>query len=520
MVPAGLSGKNFYYIIGVALFGLVVVDLILGNLLNLSAILGSELLTPEPLSTLSFFWGLFTTNCPNQGGPPGPPYSQGGYSGSTPFVQIQKNGKYEFENDFLFGKPNSVFANYELGLKAYTDKLFGGDTYLFKETLEVTSENNINLRVKEVEPEESYIDSVQLDYFDVPENHEIIVDADLETIHLVNTDAAVIPKQHILYHHSRGKYSNATDLVPDRVDGSPKTERMLASEDFLEIVIGFEELRDELNLIVDSYYRDWSLGSVVPFSFSERIVIGVENTLRAAPSVLTGIALALGVTGGVNKLIGEDKDFAAVNTARADTPYSQSSYYSQGSYRSLVVSVQVGEEIEHLQTIFPRYLNATKDLIKIPADFTAKARTAKSSLRVLIKATKKHAVKSAFIMSSGLVHESVITQSLVLKRATHNRATFGEVVDATALGAVDGKLTHTLPADTIDLTFEAPLAELKPGFERQYILKARGFYTALSDATRWRIGMSWYANDYEHKGHHSFAHHNYSFGGPVGLSVY
>ncbi len=180
--------------------------------------------------------------------------------------------------------------------------------------------------------------------------------------------------------------------------------------------------------------------------------------------------------------------------------YSQSGYYSQGSYisqsayqgtytstKSLVLTAEVNGEVTYLQTLFPRYIQASQEVVRIPREIIAKALG--TVLTVRIKATKRHKVRSAFLFKGNSLTETdiVTTQSLPVKSVYHAREQ-KEVREV--LSNPDQNFVHTLPGDVINVQLEDVPAIA--GMDRHYVLKARGFYTQMSDEVRKEIGTTWY----------------------------
>lgn len=102
--------------------------------------------------------------------------SGGGGGGSTPYLFVEKeNGKFYIENDVMSTirnvNPGVAKTYYEYG----EDSNFKKDDYYILSLLPEIKDNKINLELKEIEPEESYIDRVSLSRYIFPKNSKLII---------------------------------------------------------------------------------------------------------------------------------------------------------------------------------------------------------------------------------------------------------------------------------------------------------------------------------------------------------
>jgi hypothetical protein len=154
-----------------------------------------------------------------------------------------------------------------------------------------------------------------------------------------------------------------------------------------------------------------------------------------------------------------------------------------------VVSAVVGSEEIYLQTTFPRYVRASKEVVRIPRSIVERALG--SVLTVRIRATKKHKVADAYLFegeASALEEEAKITP-LHLTRAFHRRekADYGETV-----AKRDGTFLHTIPGDVVEL--EMADVPRSADSDRYYLLRAHGFYSKMSEHVRRAVSQAWYRN--------------------------
>ena len=141
----------------------------------------------------------------------------------------------------------------------------------------------------------------------------------------------------------------------------------------------------------------------------------------------------------------------------------------------------------YLQTLFPRYVQASQEVVRIPKEVLARAKGAFLTMR--IRATKKHKVRTAFLFTANPVDaaQEVVFTPLKVRRIYHEREK-REV--AHELAQQNQTFVHTQPGDTIAV--EMHDARRRDGYKRQYQLKAHGFYTKMSPSLRTRLGDSWY----------------------------
>lgn len=418
--------------------------------------------------------------CPNSADPadPGPDTS---IDNSSPFLTVWNGSEYVYENDFLFSKPNSAFRTRAGGEKAYMEGL-SGDIYIIQ-TPPTTINGELKLQVRELEPEESFIDTLSVSALDLEETEFPVVDANLDTLHVFDTAASEVVSSTVHHYRKANGRFTAVSCVSESLTGSGR-DTMLDTGDELIIKVDGSNLVSDRDyfILVESHFRDWSLGGKVPFTQLEQFKIRSTALMRSAPLVLAGASLAFGVAAP-----SKQDDFflkqvidSHVSVAHADTVVNT----NNNSKSSLVVSAQVGNEALYLQTLFPRYVLASKEAIHIPKELIEKAKDSILTLR--IAATKRHIVRTATVFSGTSTPATLSPLQLV--SAVHNRTGADY---ASALSTADGTFLETEPGDVVDLTVKAKPAE-SVGKRRHYVLKAQGFYTPLSDAKRWQLGSSWY----------------------------
>jgi hypothetical protein len=423
--------------------------------------------------------------------------SSGRTGSSTPFLKTWNGVRFEHENDFLFGKPQTAFDDYASGIAAYQLGL-GGDTYVLQNNV-VAEGDTIKMRIHEIEPEESYLDSLALAAVDLQTGEHLVADGNLRGLYVFDTNKTTTVSTADVQHVSqRGDMHPATLAYSSLQSTTPGPETTLKTGDELVLKVPRASLTnqtDDLYILVDSHYRDWTLGAEVPFTNLEQFSIQLATLGRRVATTTAGVAvLAAGYVGISHTKLDEVVQKALVaQPAHAD--YQQGREHSHGGgqqgsggygygNRSLLVFAQAGDQLTHLETIFPRYVQASQEVVKVPKEIINHLTDEYLILR--IRATKKHIVRAAFaFLATARVPKA---QPLTLTSAYHQR----EQRDyATDLSTKNNTFLRTEPADVVDLAFATP-APAPAGTTRRYLLTANGFYTKLSQATKKKLGTSWY----------------------------
>lgn len=422
------------------------------------------------------------------------------FDSSTPFLLTWNGEKYVHENDFLFGKPNTAFANYKLGLKNY-QKGIGGDTYLLNNELKADENGELKLQIRELEPEESYIDKFELSALDLKESEHFLADGNLEASYIFDKEESKVLEGEMHHYHSKQNTFVRAESAYKELTPKEGKSVFLQAEDELVIRISKDKLNTNKDtfILVDSHYRDWSLGNQVPFSSLERFSIQSLALGRSAVTSLAGVAvLASTLAFGVNSVNSNTLHrLIKVPYTYADTPSSNPCPYmgdyeeqivclnnngGNNSNRSLIISAGDLQMQTYLQTLFPRYVQASQEVVRIPHKIIKDLK--ESFLVVRIKATKKHKVKAAFVFQGEVKQPQLIP--LAITKAFHK----SEEKDYVAqLKNKDNNFLHTIPGDVVELRVKD--IPLQPNTTRRYVLKANGFYTRMSLKTHWKVGKDW-----------------------------
>lgn len=399
---------------------------------------------------------------------------------STPFLAVWNGEKYLHENDFLFGKPNTVFANYNVGLKSYR-KGVGGDTYLLSEQIKSDTDGILKIQIRELEPEESYIDKFEIGALDLKENEHFVVDGNLEDGYVFDTlEAKVVAGEMHHYHSKADVFTSVEGAYTSLV---PKEGQSITMQTGDELIIRvpkaqLDPSRDTF-ILVDSHYRDWSLGNQVPFSRLERFMIQSIALGRNSVTSIAGVVMLASIAFiGINKT---DSDALA---KLISVPNSYADYVVGDPYsnRSLVIFGGDSFGQTYLQTLFPRYVQATQEVVRIPREVLAKLKDDFLTLR--IKATKKHKVRAAFVFQG--VASTPEVKTLSIQKVVNSKT---DIDYTEQVKEKNNVFLHTIPGDVLDVVIQDIPKVVD--VTRRYVLRANGFYTRMSNKTASKIGNNW-----------------------------
>ncbi len=436
----------------------------------------------------------------------------GGSGGSTPFLcTVDPEGQASFENDILFGKPNSLFSSFAAGQQAYESGSLRGDLYAIRNSVQPFA-GKISFQVKEIEPEESFIDFLSLEYVRIPKGGRVLVDPSFSRFFVFGEDAISsaegIRKQSALASSGVGITPRLT-RAPGNSDEPPL---LLEKGETIRIDAVVENPDAPVFLLLESLYRDWTLGeipglvpgkgfsfgsmrSVAPFDARPAGIFPVRLAKTALFFLVFGLIWLLNGIGFGGRGAGETMDGVqarrlldsyGARSARADVPYSSpyGTPYSTpggGGWRSIVVSFWNGERYEEIDVVQPRYYQGVQEAVPIPR----RAIREDGSVSLQLEATKRHKVAGVSLVSPQREIEFV-SESLKLLRAYHRR--LGKDYAAVLREERSGEYLHTIPGDVVDIEFSLP-SRLEGDDEKGvYVLRAGGFYTPLSETSRREAG--------------------------------
>lgn len=417
--------------------------------------------------------------------------AEGGCCGggsSTPFLKTWNGSKYEFENDFLFGKPNSLFRSKIDGLLAYENGNVSGDLYKIQNEFK-SRDGVLSFQINEVEPEESYIDSMSLVKVIHNKDSEILVNSDFAEFK-VFTKESLDKKEGIVSQLVLWNSSDVTSTLGS-VDSLWSQDRdlgrfMNADKDVIEIKGKVENKSNDIYLVLKSNFRDWILEDI--FENNQTDKISWTKLMQVAPKSLVKVgalalvfwilnaATAVGTLFKNNNYeVGNTDEKSLVSSfgisrVSADIPVID-------IQRSFVVSYWTGISFEIIDIHSPRYYQPDTNIIRIPKEAISEA----GEFYIKITATKKHKIYHTAIISP---YQSLVVKSEILKvsKATLQRDNkdYSTILNMPH----SGEYLHTIPADVVDLAFENGKLVAGENEKETYLLQASGFYTDLSAESR------------------------------------
>lgn len=488
----------------------------LGIILAFSALYVISIVYVEFIFILDLFPLVFFKLCAGSssaGGSPGG--STGGHGsmsnqgewggGSTPFLMTWNGDAYETENDVLVGYPSSSYFSYEEGLRAYeTGKIQQGDLYKLRNTFK-DEHNKIKFQIKEIEPEESFFDTLAFEYMTYPKTAIPIVDSKFRHHSLFDREKVSkgegVLKQHISYKGSSidDQMISITTLNDDK--GIKKGNFTLETWDEVYMECHVENRQDSLFLLLGSNFRDWTPGTVLankpdtiekvasPYSSS------TQNPWIRSISRVSAVALVVGIgffgdmyTRVAESLgIGGKKDTSELTTLK-NLANSFGPRDAIASTCSFLLQYWDGEVYVEFDIVSPREHQVSLSAIEIPTD----AINSEGLAKLRIVATKKHTLAGATFVSGKAITEKVRTETLSVSKAylPRTQADYSK----TLREKYNGEYVHLRPLDVLEVEVEAPeknLSVLGSEYEEAYFLRAEGFYIPLREETKHGLGVNW-----------------------------
>ncbi|TXH02067.1 MAG: hypothetical protein E6R05_04690 [Candidatus Moraniibacteriota bacterium] len=413
--------------------------------------------------------------------------------GTTPFLCVWNGKRFQFENDVLYGKPTSVFNSPEIGRMYYERGMVTGDLYRIKAPL-VPVTGSFRFQIREIEPEESFIDYLALSRVTYPKEGELVTDSNLEDFYVFQQsdiqNRRGVTQQKVVDHNGVDVAKKLNEEEPHIM--YPNDEIVVEGK-----VTGERKSSLPVYFFLGSHYRDWALGEieieegVVSFfrkrmqqvfaekQSAQKVMIGLGKTLILTLILGTMSLLASSgsrtLSGDANKLSGQEQlaQVFGVPTARADIVGG----------RSLIVDYFDGLKFCRIDIINPRYFQKCLYAIPLPA----RAVQADGSIRLKIRATKRHHVTEAFLVTPEKMLPYQV-EHLALKKVWHQREQCNYTKE---LGQRrSGDYLHTIPADVVDVEFHIPSSKKRIEENEDYLFQASGYYTPTSRATQ-KLAGNW-----------------------------
>lgn len=411
--------------------------------------------------------------------------------GSTPFLATWDGKKFSLENDFLFGKPSTNRSeNFSIAKEMYESAANRGDKYLIQNAIQPIG-NKLVFQIREIEPEISYIDYFRMSYFQKNDDSVYFVTSDhKEVLALTKKDAGTKSfTQKVRYNKnidiSSQMLARLDTILNSEKDRSKIFTQELLKDDTLEIEGGSIDQNKHVYLLVESLFRDWTVGEIfqnkeITKNIAHHFfaISSVRNWVKSPVKMLSlGLIFALSYFGLNDRNKNENQESILsqafdVSEVHADIP----------SVKSLLIDYfdPTTNEYKNIEIIEPRYFQASSHLIKLPAEAIQNGK-----VLMKIQATKRHRVTCASLIVTKNEISSVETTPLELTKAYHRRTK----QDFTKkLSKKNKEYLVTWPSDVVDLEFNSPVEDSNSLKNIGFVLEADGFYAAASKDIQKKLG--------------------------------
>ncbi|MDP3725705.1 MAG: hypothetical protein Q8R36_00735 [bacterium] len=426
---------------------------------------------------------------------------------STPFLCVWDGKNFVFENDFMFGKPTSLFQSAQKGKYAYENKTITPDLYRIQNDIAL-KDGHFVAQMKEIEPEESYLDHISLLRVVYPRDAELIVGSKFEKIYSFGKNA-LLKREGVEYQTTTlngidvASFIGNTNYLWSNV-GDTDGYFMNTNDGIVEIKGRVLDPHKDLYLLLRAHYRDWTLGEIfsarkngyyIPIrelfgdSFSPKTL--VKGTALVLSIILLSAITAVGslfrTMPQQGQVIDDARTLASafgISRAYADTPPPPGGGGGGGGgspWRSLVVDYWNGNSFKLIDVFSPRYYQPSLNAVAIPKEAIQK----NGDVSIRVTATKRHKVHSAILVAPNK-KVSCRTQKFSVAKAFHNRERkdYAEVLNK----QYSGEYMRTIPADVVDVSFKVGDSKLSESEQEAYILQTGGIYTVADEETQKEAG--------------------------------
>ncbi|MEK7178916.1 MAG: hypothetical protein AAB727_01530 [Patescibacteria group bacterium] len=439
--------------------------------------------------------GSVSESCGNGGG-------QGQGGGSTPFLCTWDGEKFTFENDFLYGKPISSFYDIKEGIRLYEDRAIVPDTYKIQNKIHIKN-NRALFQIKEIEPEESFIDHISLSRVVHPRNTELIVDSSFKKF-IVLENTALAEKEGIISQEIYFNGENFSDTLGDNARMHTQAGRedgyfIDPTGDIVEIRGNIRAGDNDTYLLIRSHFRDWTLGEIFDMargrkSFSIREIFSdMSPRSMVKGSALAFLILVLGAVTAIGTFFQRSpREYTLLQAktlsgafdiprALADVPAPPG-----GGGHSLIVEGWNGASFQTIDVFSPRYYQPTLNAIAIPKNVVQD----NGDVHIRITSTKRHKIHYTSLIvpreESSYRTETFSVSKAFLQREKRDYAT-------TLNEPYSGEYMHVIPGDIVDVEFPVIPTNIDDNEQESYLLQAGGVYTDASEETQ-RLAGDWVSN--------------------------
>jgi hypothetical protein len=389
---------------------------------------------------------------------------------SSPFLCTWNGKQFVFENDVVVA-PRSLQNSPEEGKAAYEAERIS-DTYFIKNVN--SAGNPIRLALKEIEPEETFIDRIALERVSYPTDSFLASNPSHSGAYLFKKTDAANRRGVATIELRRGA---TVETGVSSAYGSEGTETTLEEGETIEMRATVEG-RTAPFVLLSSRYRDWVAGTIVALEagMKKQTYRSPMQMVRAGVLIVMTALLWIGMgttrhadaqdQGNINTLTSH----FGYRTAHADAPPTAS--------KSLLVDYFDWKEHRFVRAdiIQPRAHTKTLEALPLPLAAVGGDR----SVIVRVTATKRHTVDllSLFVPQIVTTDKELSKETLTLTKAHHSR------VEGELAGALNsntpGVYTHLVPGDVLELSFAGGTHAASLEEESALRITFDGFYSRLS----------------------------------------
>ncbi|OGZ96704.1 MAG: hypothetical protein A3I44_00325 [Candidatus Sungbacteria bacterium RIFCSPLOWO2_02_FULL_51_17] len=386
---------------------------------------------------------------------------------TCPHVAVFDGHAFKIENDFF---QKSFHTDYSVARSRYERGEMPPDLLRFGAVPRMR-DGRIALQLQEIEPEESFIDKVQLMRVIHSMTSEIIpsnVSGKLyafERADLEHTTA--LPSRAVL-----NAVSDVVTLFSDKksfwnANDEQDPARFFKPKDEIEFTFQGLSPNEPALLVVQSFFRDWMIGEASRRSFLPSFVYSA-TAFRVGALVFGLVYLLSGRKHG-GDLLSLAPLFMGSGSESAQC--SILFYHQDASGRYALTTVHKSRDWRY-----------GTEVIELPHEAVQENGT----MKVKAVFTRKH--KLNFIGAVQNAQEApCVTEELAPLRAASSR--LGDVFPELS---ENGRYVHMIPGDTVDVDFEDPQTPLRAKQQETYLMRSSGFYTALRPEYK-KIAGNWSA---------------------------
>ncbi len=246
-----------------------------------------------------------------------------------------------------------------------------------------------------------------------------------------------------------------------------------------EISLSFRNLKpdSEYSLLVNTWQRDWYPGEVdTTREAALRLAEWVAARWRI-PAATALSTMAAFLTTRDTVLAGAILPLFSLSTGD-----SSGGSAAGGTHCFLAYYKSRDETYRYINTFEPRYKSGL-GFMELPQE----AVRSDGTMELRIRASARHKMAGVFLLPK-LKNYPVKPETLSVKNAFHRRQKmdFADILRA----PMNSRYLHSIPGDVTDVEFELPRRKKQADEKETYLLRAGGFYTMLSSASK-KLAGNW-----------------------------